>query len=308
MKVIQDAAELNPGPRPVCVAIGVFDGVHLGHQAVLRQTLADASGLNAISVAVTFDRHPSAIVAPHRAPLLIYPLAKKLRVFAALGLDTACVIPFDKPFSQRSGAQFVHDLAGGFQHLKSICVGSGFMFGAGRSGNVDLLEKLGREFDFNVHAVSDVALDGHPISSTRIRDAIRSGNLTAAGRMLGRTYTLSGQVITGRQLGAKLGFPTANLDVTGILSPPAGVYAATAEVAGQTFRAAVNIGYRPTVASGDSALHVEAHLLDFSGGLVGQELELTFQQKLREEKKFSSLEALRAQIAADIAQIRAFAH
>ena len=170
--------------------------------------------------------------------------------------------------------------------------------------NVELLQTLGLELDFAVQAVPDVEWEGQPVSSTRIRDAVRAGDLAAAGQMLGRPYTLTGPVITGQQLGTKLGFPTANLDVAGILTPPAGVYAANARISRQTFRAAVNIGWRPTVASGETQLHVEAHLLDFAGDLRGQELELTFLQKLREEEKFPSLEALRAQIAADIAQVR----
>jgi riboflavin kinase/FMN adenylyltransferase len=304
MKVIDAPADLHPGSRPVCAAIGVFDGVHLGHQRVLRQTISAAAHWKALSVAVTFDRHPSAIVAPLRAPPLIYPLSKKLDVLASLGLDAACVIPFDKPFSQIPGGQFIRDLAVGFQPLKSICVGGSFMFGHKRSGNVDLLQKLGLELDFAVQAVPDVEWEGQPVSSTRIRDAVRAGDLAAAGQMLGRPYTLTGPVITGQQLGTKLGFPTANLDVAGILTPPAGVYAASARISRQTFRAAVNIGWRPTVAPGETQLHVEAHLLDFAGDLRGQELELTFLQKLREEEKFPSLEALRAQIAADIAQVR----
>jgi riboflavin kinase/FMN adenylyltransferase len=304
MKVIQATGELNAGGRPVCAAIGVFDGVHLGHQRVLQQTVSDAGGGKGISAVVTFDRHPNAIVAPGNVPPLIYPLARKLEVLASLGMDAAYVIRFDKAFSQIPGEQFVRDLVRDFGKVLSVCVGADFMFGHRRSGNVTLLRELGGQLGFAVHAVPDVDLDGQPVSSTRIRNAVRAGDFGVAGQMLGRSYGLCGPVIEGRQLGRKLGFPTANIAVTGIVVPPAGVYAARARVGATWHRAAVNIGHRPTLQPGDPEIHVEAHLLDFDGDIVGQDLELTFLKKLREEKKFPSTEALRAQIALDIAQTR----
>jgi riboflavin kinase/FMN adenylyltransferase len=304
MKVVYDAAALDPGARPVCAAIGVFDGVHLGHQHVLRQTIAEAALHQAVSAVVTFDRHPNAIVAPARVPPLIYPLDKKLEVIASLGVEAAYVIRFDKAFSQIPGETFVRGLARDFRQIKSICVGDGFMFGAGRSGNVALLRKLGCELGYALHALQDVEMDGQSVSSTRIRDGVRAGDFALASWMLGRPYALRGTVIQGEQLGRKLGYPTANLDVTGLLTPPPGVYAAEAQVGSARHRAAVNIGHRPTIHSADPQLHVEAHLLDFSGDIYGQALELVFQKKLREEKKFPTLEALRAQIAEDIAQAR----
>jgi riboflavin kinase/FMN adenylyltransferase len=304
MKVIQATAELNAGGRPVCVAIGVFDGVHLGHQRVLQQTVSDAARSGAISVVVTFDRHPNAIVAPANVPALIYPLAKKLKVLTSLSLDTACVIRFDKAFSQIPGGQFVRDLTRNFGKIQSISVGANFMFGYRRSGNVASLNELGGQLGFAVHAVPDIDLDGQPVSSTRIREAVRAGDFALAGRMLGRSYSLCGPVIQGQQLGRKFGFPTANIEVAGILVPPAGVYAAEACVGAERRRAAVNIGHRPTIHSADPQIHVEAHLLDFDGNLIGQDVELTFLKKLREEKKFPSTEALRGQIAQDITQTR----
>jgi riboflavin kinase / FMN adenylyltransferase len=306
MKVISDAAALDPGSRAVCAAIGVFDGVHLGHQHVLRQTLADAAAHQGIAAVVTFDRHPNAVVAPARVPPLIYPLDKKLEVLASLGVEAAYVIRFDKAFSQIPGEQFVRGLARDFRQIKSICVGDGFMFGAGRSGNVALLRTLGGELGFTLHALRDVELDGLSVSSTRVRDAVRAGDFALAGRMLNRPYSLRGTVIQGEQLGRKLGFPTANLDVTGLLTPPPGVYAAEARLGPARRRAAVNIGHRPTVHSADPQLHVEANLLDFDRDIYSQALELEFLQKLRDEKRFPSTEALKAQIAEDIRQARAF--
>jgi riboflavin kinase / FMN adenylyltransferase len=304
MKVVQATAELNAGGRPVCAAIGVFDGVHLGHQRVLQQTIENASRTGAVSVVVTFDRHPNAVVAPANVPPLIYPLAKKLEVLASVGMETVCVIRFDKTFSQISGEEFVRGLAKDFQKIQTVCVGADFMFGYRRSGNVALIEKIGGELGFAVNAVPGVDLDGKAISSTRIRDAVRAGDFALAGQLLGRAYSLCGPVIKGQQFGRKIGFPTANMDVAGVIVPPLGVYVASASIGGESRRAAVNIGYRPTVVTGDPQIHVEAHLLDFDRDIVGQELELTFLRKLRDEKKFPSIEALRAQIAQDITQTR----
>jgi riboflavin kinase/FMN adenylyltransferase len=304
MNLMRTAGPWNPEGRKVCVAIGVFDGVHLGHQRILRQTIEDARAAHGLSVAVTFDRHPSEIVAPQHAPPLLYPLSKKLRTMEELGLDLIRLIRFDKAFSQLAAEQFVRDLASDARHLESVCVGAGFSFGYQRRGNVELLQRLGAKLQFRVHALDDVALNGETISSTRARVAVREGKLELAGQMLGRPYTLGGTVMRGAQLGRKLGFPTANIDVTGIVTPPTGVYVAEAAVGGRTRRAAVNIGFRPTVEATPAAVRVEAHLLDFADDIYGQELELTFLRKLREEQKFPSLEALREQVARDVAQAR----
>ena len=301
MNVIRAANDQNSGSRKVCVAIGVFDGVHLGHQQVIRQTITDAQQHEAISVVVTFDCHPNSVVAPDRNPSLIYPLSKKLRVIESMGINTTFLIHFDKIFSQIPAEEFIRNLARDFKNIHSICVGSNFTFGHKRQGNVELLKKLGDELKFAVHGLAAVSLDGERVSSTRIRDAIRGGNLDSASQMLGRPYSLAGKIIEGDKVGRKLGFPTANLDIAGLVLPPNGVYAAhAAEVAGQTYRAAVNIGVRPTMQSSTPQLHVEAHLLDFSSDLYGKEMELTFVEKLRDEQKFSAPEILKQQIAKDI--------
>ncbi len=304
MNLIHAATDLNPGSRKVCVAIGVFDGVHLGHQQVIRQTIADAQKHDAISVVLTFDRHPNSIVAPDRAPQLIYPLTKKLSVIASLGVATTYLVKFDQAFSQISGENFIRDLARDFKQIQSICVGSTFTFGHKRSGNVALLQSLGQELKFTVHGLANVSLDGQPVSSTRTREAIRTGNLDLAGQMLGRAYSLCGKIVQGDRFGHKLGFPTANLDATSLVVPPNGVYAAHARVGDKTYQAAVNIGHRPTLLSPAPRLQVEAHLLDFTGDLYGQEMDLTFVEKLRDEQKFPSADALRQQITQDIAKAR----
>ena len=301
MLTLHSPSELSPRPAKACLAIGMFDGVHLGHQQVIRQAIADARQHRALSVAVTFDRHPASILAPARAPLLIYTLPQKLRVLASLGVEAALVLRFDRAFSEQSGEAFIRQLARDFGQLHSICVGSAFTFGHQRSGSVALLRSMGQELGFSVHGLAAVALDGQTVSSTRIREAIRSGQLDAASQMLGRSYSISGAVLRGDQLGRKLGFPTANLDPTGLQLPPGGVYAALAEIAGKSWPAAVNIGRRPTLNHPVPELRVEAHLLNFSGDVYGQEMELTFVQKLRDEARFSSLDALKEQIAQDAA-------
>jgi len=326
MRTIHAATELKPGNKKVCLAIGVFDGVHLGHQQIIRQTVADARQHDGLALVVTFDKHPNTIVAPDRVPPLIYSAPQKSRAIQSLGVDAVLEIHFDKEFSQQSGEAFIRGLARDLPRIQSICVGADFVFGRQRSGNVALLKKLGEELNFIVHGVAAVSLDGQTVSSTRIREAIRAGDFDAASQMLGRAYSLAGTVVCGDQLGHKLGFPTANLDTTGLLLPPKGVYAAhvcrrtgVAPVSIQTpaqaeqedgdrrdarptttYRAVLNIGHRPTLKSPTPETRVEVHLLDFSGELYGVELEVTFAAKLRDEKKFASLDELKAQIALDI--------
>jgi riboflavin kinase / FMN adenylyltransferase len=305
MKVIQQLNQQNAPERKVCLAIGVFDGVHLGHQQIIRQTINDARQHEAVALVVTFDKHPSTIVAPDRVPALIYSPAQKIRAIAAIGADALLEIPFDRPFSQQSGETFIRSLAKELGRIHSICVGADFVFGHQRSGNVSLLQRLGTELQFQVHGLAAIALDGQVVSSTRIREAIRAGNFDAASQMLGRGYSVAGRVIRGDQLGHQLGFPTANLDTPGLLLPAHGVYAAHARVGATNHRAVLNIGTRPTIQNTMPTPRLEVHLLDFSGDLYDQELEVEFVAKLRDEIKFPSVEALRAQIQRDVAAARA---
>ncbi|HAM72327.1 MAG TPA: hypothetical protein DCM86_11845 [Verrucomicrobiales bacterium] len=300
MRVIQQPVDLKPEGRRICAAIGVFDGVHLGHQQVIRRALGDARHAEALSVVITFDRHPSTVVAPARAPLMLYTNPQKLRTLQQLGVDVVLMIPFTGEFSRIGGEEFIRSLARDIGQLKSLSVGSEFAFGARRSGNVALLQKLGAELGFTVHGLAAVALDGETVSSTRIRQAIADGRLDEADQMLGRTWSLSGRVVPGKQLGRTLGFPTANLDTTGLILPPTGVYVAHVVVEGVPHRAVLNIGLRPTVEGAAPAPRVEVHLLGFNGELYGAELEVFFILRLREERKFASLEELRRQIALDV--------
>ena len=305
VKIIHVASELGHVNRKVCLAIGVFDGVHLGHQQIIRQTLADAHPHDAVALVITFDRHPNAVVAPDRVPPQIFSRSQKLCAIAALGVDALLEIPFDRSFSEKSGEQFIRELARDLGKIHSVCVGADFVFGHRRSGNVALLKTLGAELHFQVHGHAAVALDGQVVSSTRIRESIRAGDLDAASQMLGRPYAIAGRVVAGDRLGQQLGFPTANLDATNLALPPNGVYAAVTQWRGQAYRAALNIGVRPTLAAARPQLRVEAHLLDFSGSLYGEELELELGAKLRDERRFASPAELREQIARDVAAVRA---
>jgi len=302
MKIIHAANELKSSGRKVCLAIGFFDGVHLGHQQIIRQTLTDARQHDALALVVTFDRHPSSVVAPQRVPPLIYSLPQKLRVIGSLGADNLLLIHFDKPFSEQTGEDFIRGLTRDLGSMQSLCVGSNFTFGHKRGGNVALLKSLGETLRFTVHGMAAVSLDGKIVSSTRIRETIGAGDLDAASQMLGRAYSLAGQIVRGDRLGHELGFPTANIDASGLALPPHGVYVVRAEVGGRTHRAVVNIGSRPSVQNPTPQTRVEAHLLDFNADLYGQEMEITFQEKLRAEQKFPSLAALKEQITRDVAE------
>ncbi len=304
MQIIHAANELKPGSRKVCLAIGVFDGVHLGHQQIIRQTVADARRHDALALVVTFDRHPNVVVAPDRVPPLIYSLPQKLRVIESLGADVLLQIHFDEQFSGQTGEEFIRGLARDLGKIQSLCVGADFVFGHRRSGDVALLKRLGGELGFNVHGLAAVALDGQQVSSTRIREAIRAGQVDAASQMLGRPYAIAGRVVAGDRVGQQLGFPTANLDVAGLVLPPNGVYAGRTGVKSHVYRVALNIGFRPTVVSAAPQLRVEAHLLDFNGDLYGAELEIEISRRLRDEKKFASAAELREQIARDVAEAR----
>jgi riboflavin kinase/FMN adenylyltransferase len=302
-KTIHAAGELKLKGKKVCLAIGFFDGVHLGHQQILRQAISDARQHDAVSVAITFDRHPNTIVAPEKVPPLIYSLPQKLETIGSFGLENILLIRFDKNFSEQTGEAFIRALARDFGKISSICVGSNFVFGHKRGGNVALLKKLGAELNFQVHGLSAVSLDGEVVNSTRIRTLIRAGDIDTASQMLGRPYAISGKVITGDKVGQKIGFPTANLETSGLVLPPNGVYAARAKIKKQTYRVALNIGVRPTVATGKRELRVEAHVLDFKGNLYGETLDVEMGTKLREERQFGSKEELQAQIRKDVSAV-----
>jgi riboflavin kinase/FMN adenylyltransferase len=238
-------------------------------------------------------------------PWQIYSRSQKLRAIESLGADAVLEIHFDQAFSEKSGEIFVRELVQDLGKIHSICVGADFVFGHRRSGNVALLKALGSGLQFQVHGLAAVSLDGEVVSSTRVREMIRTGDIDRASQMLGRPFALCGRVVEGDRIGRQLGFPTANLDASGLVLPPNGVYSAVTKVQDRIYRVALNIGLRPTVASGQPQLRVEAHLLGFEGELYNQELELELGVKLRDERRFASVEELRAQISMDVAAVRA---
>jgi len=304
VNIIHTAKELKTDGKKICLAIGFFDGVHLGHQQIIRQTIADARQHNGIAVVLTFDRHPNAVVAPDKVPPLVYSLPQKLRAIGSLGADALLLIRFDKGFSEQPAEDFVRGLVRDLGKIHSICVGADFVFGHKRAGDVALLKKLGNDLHFNVHGLAAVALDGKTVSSTRIRKVIQAGDTDAASQMLGRPYAIAGKVNEGDRIGQRLGFPTANLDVVGRVLPPHGVYAGCATWKGSFYPVALNIGTRPTIAKEQPELRVEAHLLDFKGDLYGQELEVEIGEKLRDERRFDSPQELQKQIEIDVSNVR----
>ncbi len=310
MRLLRSIEELASVEQPLHVAIGVFDGVHRGHRAVIdaAQTSARESGNDAACV-VTFDPHPVRVLAPNDAPRLLTSTRHKLLLLGELGIETVAMLTFDRKFSETSAEEFVRQLWGYSHCLKQICVGENWRFGRGGAGDVVLLERLGGELGFSVTGVPTVEMDGMVASSTRIREAVAGGDFEIAARLLGRPYTVLGTVIEGRRLGRELGFPTANLTVHSEQLPPTGVYAV--RVTGASIPASAphpgvaNLGYRPSVEGGAVRRLLEVHLLDWDGDLYGQDLEVRFVEFLRPERRFEGLEALKSQISLDVGRARA---
>lgn len=302
--MMRSLAELAVIPGPVFFAIGVFDGVHLGHRAVITRALADARAAGGHAIVATFDPHPAKILRPEKAPHLLTSTAHKLRIIRSLGIDHILALPFTSEFAATEPAVFIRDLAAACE-LREICVGHEWAFGKHRAGNLALLDQLGHELGFEEVGVHAVEIDGEVVSSTLIRAAIEQGEFAKAARLLGREYSILGTVKRGAQLGRKLGFPTANLAAHNEQFPPNGVYAVDVRLDGEIRRGVANIGVRPTVENASGERLLEVHLFDFSGDLYETDLEVTFRRFIRSERKFPSLEELRAQITADAEDARA---
>jgi len=300
MKQLSQPSDLYNKERKVCLAIGMFDGVHLGHQQVLQQAVRAASQNNSISVAITFDQHPANILSPEKAPVLIQTQAQRIRTIELLGIEAILIIKFDQAFSLKTGKSFIQELAQGFGSIHSICVGENFMFGHNRDGNFQSLQKLGQKLEFVSYGIQPIMLDGQVISSTRIRTALSNGKIDDAKQMLGRKFSIEGQVVKGDGRGREIGFATANLDTKGLILPPNGVYAAYAQLNGKTLKALLNIGIRPTIKKSTPSIQVETHLLDFNDDIYGEIIEIEFISRLRNEIMFNSIEELKKQITSDI--------
>jgi riboflavin kinase/FMN adenylyltransferase len=305
MEILRSIPELAHLPGPLFLAIGVFDGVHRGHQAVISTSAEHAQSENGTPVVVTFDPHPMKVLRPTDAPHLLTATKHKITLIRALGVRHLLVIKFDQAFAATAPEDFVQQLVTHSKPLREICVGHEWSFGKGRRGNLALLRKLGAQFDFEVVGIPAVTLgNGELVSSTAIRHAIEAGDFAKAAEMLGREYTILGTVVRGEHLGKKIGFPTANLSAHSEQFPPNGVYFAQAVLAGTVYPGVVNLGYRPTVSSGKSERVLEIYLLDFDQEIYGKDVEVRFVRYLRPEQKFENLDALAKQIELDVQQAR----
>jgi riboflavin kinase / FMN adenylyltransferase len=304
MEVLRSIPELERLRGPVFLAIGVFDGVHRGHQAVISTSADHARAANGTPVVVTFDPHPEKVLRPAAAPHLLTATEHKIALIRALGVEHLLIISFDKQFAATEPEEFVQQLVAHSKPLREICVGHEWSFGKNRRGNLALLKKLGANFNFDVVGIAPVKINGAVVSSTAIREAIEKGDLTKAAEMLGREYTILGTVTRGDNLGKKIGFPTANLSAHSEQFPPNGVYAAEAKIDNEVHRGVINLGVRPTISGGKSERVLEIYLFDFNRDLYGQDVEVRFVKFLRPEKKFENLEALTQQIRQDVKQAR----
>jgi riboflavin kinase/FMN adenylyltransferase len=304
MEVLPSIAELERLPGPLFLAIGVFDGVHLGHQAVISTSAKHADSAAGTPVVVTFDPHPARVLRPQDAPHLLTATQHKIVLIRDLRVQHLLLIKFDKHFAATAPENFIDQLVTHSKPLREICVGHEWSFGKDRRGNLDLLKQLGGRFNFDVIGIPPVTVNGEVVSSTAIRKAVERGDFTKAAQMLGREYTILGTVTRGDSLGKKIGFPTANLSAHSEQFPPNGVYLAEARLDDAVHHGVVNLGYRPTVHSEQSSRVLEIHLLDFDRDIYGRDLEVRFVRYLRSEKKFASLDALTRQIQLDVQQAR----
>ena len=304
MRVFHGLKTLVPPLRETAVAIGVFDGVHRGHQEILRQTAREALSQGLTPVALTFDIHPSELFAPQHTPSYIASLAQRAALIARDGgVETVVFVRFDTEFAALTPKEFVADVLKAKLDARHVLVGADFCYGKGRAGTVTTLLQSGARDNFAVTVVPPILMDDARISSTRIRGLVADGDLPAALRLLGHPFVVEGTVVTGKQLGRTLGFPTANLQPTQArqLLPGNGVYAAYANLDdGRIIRAAVSVGTNPTTDT-DGGRKIEAYLLDnFAEDLYGQPLALDFRLKVRDEERFDSLPALVAQMGRDV--------
>lgn len=306
MRLIQDLSEITaPFPNAV-ITIGNFDGVHIGHQALFYEVIERAHNIEGTSIAMTFEPHPLRVLRNDLAPPLITLWEQKAELIERSGIDVLICIPFTRRFAAMSARSFVRDILVAKIGMKVIVLGEDYAFGRNREGNVALLQEMAPELGFEVVVTSLVrTVQGIPqrISSTAVRELVQAGEMQQACKMLGRNFQICGTVIPGRDRGGKLlGYPTANLDVQNELRPKTGIYAVTVETRFGHHLGVANIGYSPTF--DDHQYTVEVHILDFQESLYGERIRVNFVKRLRDEEKFSSLEALKRRIAADIEEAR----
>jgi len=287
--------------RPTVLTLGVFDGLHLGHQLIMKTVVDRAKEAGAIPTVITFEPHPRAVLHPESAPPLLQTFDQKIEALGVLGIEQTIVIRFDKAFSAIRAEEFLREVVANRLQAKAVYLGRGFAFGHNREGDIKLLRSVSERLGFFADEVSEVRLRGRRIGSTRIRGLLQQGQVNLARRMLGRPYGVEGEVVRGASRGATLGFPTANLHPQNRVIPRGGVYVTATLIDGQWRRSVTNIGTRPTF--GDTMeSSVETYVLDWSGDLYGDVLRVRFLHRLRNEKKFSSIDELKTQIDRDVAR------
>lgn len=303
MSVVYGLDNVKPEIQGSAVALGVFDGVHWGHQTIFHDLTGIAARNGVSSLALTFDRHPSELLAPAYAPEYICTIDQRIELICSAGVDWILVAQFDAALAGLTHDEFVHGILKDTLNASHIVVGSNFVFGKGRKGDVRYLKAEGVKLGIGVSVVSSVIIDGGPVSSTRIRALIGSGDMVGAAHLLGRKFALRGKVVPGRRVGRELGFPTANLEVAPRQVLPArGVYAVETSIEDRMYSGLCSIGVRPTF--GASELTIEVHLMGFDGDLYGRALDITFNRRLRDEMHFETPEQLVEQIRRDLARVK----
>lgn len=300
MKIFHGTENANI-QKPNVLTLGVFDGLHLGHQRIMQTVVERAGEIGVHATAITFDPHPRAVLHPDSAPPLLQTLDQRLANFEVLGIEQAIVIPFDKEFASHPAEDFLYEIVHDRLHAKEVYLGRGFAFGKGRGGNIDLLRRLSAELGFYADEVPEVTLRGQRISSSKIRHLLAEGRTNLARRMLGRPYGVEGVIIRGNRRGHTIGFPTANLKPHNRVIPKFGVYATATLVDGAWRRSVTNIGVRPTFEN-DAEPSIETFIFDFDGDLYGDVLRVRFLHRIRDERKFNGIEELKAQIQKDSAR------
>lgn len=284
------------------LALGNFDGVHLGHQSMLKAAMERAADIGGLSVVFTFDPHPVKVLAPEKYLPLITPVEKKIQLMDELGLSAVVCAEFSIDFAKLSPKQFIKDLLVDKIGAKEIVVGFNYSFGRGREGGIDSLREMGEEYGFKLHVVEPFRVGGIVVSSSKVRGAIWSGNARLAAALLGRPYGMEGVVVPGRNRGKKLGFPTANIETRGELFPKSGVYATIVILKGKRYKSVTNVGKQPTFS--DGVFSVEAHMFDFDMDIYGEQVEVLFIERVRDEMAFPGPEALVEQIKLDAAKAK----
>lgn len=304
MLLIRGLHNLRPGHRHCVATIGNFDGVHIGHQSVFEALTARARAAGLPSLVIIFEPQPLEFFQPDKAPARLTRLREKIGAIAACGVDRILLIRFDAAFAAVGAEEFVDSILVDRLGVEHLYVGDDFRFGKGRTGDFAMLERMGAKHGFAVESLATVAGDGERISSTRIREAMREGKLRAAERWLGRRYCIVGRVAYGHQRGRTIGFPTLNISLLRRAAPLRGVYAVDVrEIEERPLAGVANIGTRPTV-DGDDRLLLEVHLFDYEGDLYGHRVEVGFIERIRDERKFDSFDALREQIEKDSQRAR----